>query len=66
METVSDEGSLKSAILGVLSENKQAIDDFKKGKSASLQFLVGKSMAKLRGRGNPETIRKILEEELKN
>ncbi len=64
LETVSDEGAVRIMILEVIKENPQAVADFKKGKSASLQFLVGKSMAKLRGRGNPEMIRKILEEEL--
>lgn len=61
---VSDEGSIKTIVLEILGENQKAIDDFKKGKTASLQFLVGKTMAKLRGRGNPEVIRKIIEQEL--
>ncbi len=64
LETVSDEGSIKTVALEVMAENPKAIEDFKKGKTASLQFLVGKTMAKLRGRGNPEAIRKILEHEL--
>ncbi len=64
LETVSDEGSIKAVVLEVLGENQKAIDDFKKGKTESLKFLVGKTMAKLRGAGNPETIRKILEQEL--
>jgi len=61
---VSDEGSIKAVVAEILGENQKAIDDFKKGKTASLQFLVGKTMAKLRGRGNPEAIRKIIEQEL--
>ena len=64
LETVSDEGSIKTIVLEVLGENQKAVDDFKKGKAASLQFLVGKAMAKLRGAGNPDTIKKILEREL--
>lgn len=61
---VSDEESIKKTVLEVMEENPKAIEDFKNGKAASVQFLVGKSMAKLRGRGNPETIKKILEKEL--
>ncbi|HUX36041.1 MAG TPA: Asp-tRNA(Asn)/Glu-tRNA(Gln) amidotransferase subunit GatB [Candidatus Paceibacterota bacterium] len=64
LEMVSDEGSIKTMVLEILGENQKAVDDFKKGKTASLQFLVGKTMAKLRGAGNPEVIRKIIEQEL--
>lgn len=64
IQAVSDEGSIKTVVLEVIVENPKAIKDFKKGKSASLQFLVGKTMAKLRGAGNPETIKRILEQEL--
>ncbi|MBI4085138.1 MAG: Asp-tRNA(Asn)/Glu-tRNA(Gln) amidotransferase subunit GatB [Candidatus Liptonbacteria bacterium] len=65
LETISDDKSVKVIVIEVLGENPQAVSDFKKGKTASLKFLIGKTMAKLRGRGNPEAIRKILEEELK-
>ena len=64
IQSVSDEGSIKTVALEVLAENPKAIEDFKRGKAASIQFLVGKTMAKLRGAGNPGTIKKILEEEL--
>ncbi len=64
IQAVSDEGSIKTIVLDVLSENPKAMEDFKKGKAASLQFLVGKTMAKLHGAGNPETIKRILEQEL--
>src|SRR3989338_1196346 len=64
IQSISDEGSMKTVAIEVIGENPKAIEDFKKGKTASVQFLVGKTMAKLHGAGNPETIRKILEEEL--
>ncbi len=65
LHTVKDEGELKRVILEVLSENEQAVADYKKGKTASLQFLIGKAMAKLRGRGEPETLRALFSENLK-
>ena len=64
LHTVSGEGDLKKIILEVFAENQKAVDDLKKGKAASLEFLVGKTMAKLRGRGNPEIIRGIISAEL--
>ncbi len=63
--TVSGEEDLQQIIRQVLAEHHSAVADFKKGKAASLEFLVGKAMAKLRGRANPEIIRKIFSEELK-
>ncbi|TSC88892.1 MAG: aspartyl-tRNA(Asn)/glutamyl-tRNA (Gln) amidotransferase subunit B [Parcubacteria group bacterium Gr01-1014_3] len=59
---VSDEGSIRPTAEQVLTENPKAIEDYKKGKMNALQFLVGKTMAALKGRGNPEVIRKILQE----
>ncbi len=59
---VSDESSIRPTVEQVLTENPKAIEDYKKGKMNALQFLVGKTMAVLKGRGNPEVIRKILQE----
>jgi aspartyl-tRNA(Asn)/glutamyl-tRNA(Gln) amidotransferase subunit B len=58
---VSDENSLKPVIEKIIKENPQPVSDYKKGKTNALQFLVGKAMAELRGRGNPEVLRRIFE-----
>ncbi len=50
----------------VISENEKAVVDFKKGKESSLQFLIGKVMAKTKGRVNPKTAQEILKKELKS
>jgi len=60
LETVSDESELDAAVKIVLEENPAAVADYKKGKTASMQFLIGKAMTKLNGRGNPERLREIL------
>lgn len=62
---VSEQSELEVVVKKVIEENPAAVADYKKGKTQSLQFLIGKAMGKLRGRGNPETIRKIFEEALK-
>ncbi len=53
---VIDVGELENIAREVLAENPAAVADYKKGKTASLQFLVGKAMGKLKGRGNPEAL----------
>ena len=62
---ISGEEAIRSVIETVLYENKGAVEDYKKGKVSALQFLVGKTMAFLKGRGNPQMIQKLLTEALK-
>ncbi len=59
LETVSDESELIKIIEKIISENPKAVEDYKKGKIASLQFLIGKAMSELRGRGNPDTLKEF-------
>ncbi len=59
MYAVSDTAALETVAQLVLQENPNAVADYRKGKVASLQFLIGKSMAQLKGKGNPEVLRQI-------
>lgn len=61
---VSDEGIIKKIIEEVMAENSAAADDYRQGNENVLQYLIGKSMAKLKGRGNPEILKKIIKERL--
>lgn len=49
----------------VLLSNTAAVEEYKKGKANALQFLVGQSMRALRGSGDPEALKKLLEEKLR-
>jgi len=64
LETISDSSELERVVGEVIMENPQAVADYKKGKQASMQFLIGKAMGKLRWRGNPQmlgdTFKKLL------
>lgn len=62
---VSDIAGLSVAIGNVIIENKEAVEDFKKGKEQSLMFLVGKVMAVTKGKANPQVVAKLLKEKLK-
>ncbi|MEK7076729.1 MAG: hypothetical protein AAB967_00705, partial [Patescibacteria group bacterium] len=64
LHTVSGEKELKKVVKEVIAENPQAAADYKKGKGASMQFLIGKAMGKLRGRGNPGALRELFAERL--
>jgi len=64
MKQVFDEGAVREVVLEVVSANEKVVADYKSGKMNALQFLLGQTMTKMKGQGNPEVIRKILEEEL--
>ena len=56
----SDEGAIKKIAEEVLAENAPAIEEYRKGKQASLMFLVGQGMKKSKGSANPEMLRVAL------
>ena len=61
---ISDDTEIENAIKEMMAENASAVNDYKNGKENILQFLIGKTMAKLKGRGNPEKIKKQLKSKL--
>ena len=61
---VSDVGALGAIVEQVITENLQAVADYKKGKEASIKFLIGKVMAKTKGKANPQVVEEILKNKL--
>jgi aspartyl-tRNA(Asn)/glutamyl-tRNA(Gln) amidotransferase subunit B len=53
----SDEGAVKKIAEEVISENPKIVEEYKKGKTASLQFLIGQGMKKSKGSANPEVLK---------
>ena len=56
----SDE--LKPILEKILSENESVVEDYKKGKEAALQFLMGQVMKETRGSANPKKVQEMLKE----
>ncbi len=56
----SDMGEIEAVVTAVIAENEAAVHDYQKGKTASLQFLIGKAMAKLAGRARPDVLMDLL------
>ena len=63
---VHDTKVLQEAIMRMLSEETKAVEEYRAGKEASLQYLVGKSMKATKGAGNPNLLRELIVEELKS
>ena len=62
---LSDTNDLEDIASHIIAENPKAVEDYKKGKDASLQFLVGQVMKESRGKANPKIVRGIMEKLLK-
>jgi aspartyl-tRNA(Asn)/glutamyl-tRNA(Gln) amidotransferase subunit B len=61
---VNDSDALRSSVKEVIAEQGKAVEEYRAGKEASLQFLVGQAMKKTKGAGNPALLRELLVEEL--
>ncbi len=62
---VSDPEALRAAVREVIAANPKAAEEYRAGKEASLQFLLGMSMKATKGAGNPAILKGLLAEELK-
>lgn len=57
---ITNEAEIKKIIKEVISKNKKAVEDYKKGKENTFQFLVGQVMAQTKGKANPQIVKEIL------
>ena len=61
---IGDADEVEAVVLAVIAQHEAAVADYKKGKTASLQFLIGQAMAKLKGRARPDMLKEIFERNL--
>lgn len=61
---VSDTGALEAMADQAIAGNPKSVADFKAGKAAALQFLVGQVMRQSRGKANPAIVQDILRAKL--
>ncbi len=61
---VEDTVAIKKAVSEAIAAHPTVVADYKAGKSAALEFLLGQCMRALRGAGRPETIRSLLQEHI--
>lgn len=59
---VTDKEAIRAVARQVILEQPKAAEDFKQGKNASLMFLVGQLMRKMKGAANPSISQEILKE----
>jgi aspartyl-tRNA(Asn)/glutamyl-tRNA(Gln) amidotransferase subunit B len=61
---IGDADEVEAVVLAVIAEHYAAVADYKKGKIASLQFLIGQAMARLKGRARPDMLKELFEKNL--
>lgn len=61
---IISEEQLRRAVEEVLKTNQKAVEDYQKGKTTVIEFLVGQVMAQTKGKANPNQTRKLLLEKL--
>ena len=59
-----DEGELGKIVDQVISENPKVWQEYKNGKAASLQYLIGQGMKLSKGSANPSLLSKLFREAL--
>ena len=64
MEQISDAGEIDKIIEQVIAENQKMVDDFKAGKKNAIMALMGKVMAKTKGKANPGKVSEALGKKL--
>ncbi len=61
---ITDEKEIEKIVKEVISKNKKAVKDYKSGKEAAVQYLIGQIMAKTKGKASPQIVKTILQRTL--
>ena len=62
---LNDDNAVIDAVKAVITEEQATVEEYRSGKEKVFGFLMGSVMKKLKGKGNPESVKKILEEHLR-
>ncbi len=64
LKQISDTGALDKIITEVIAANPKQVEQYKSGKSAVLNFLVGQAMRATRGQANVSVVTELLKQKL--
>lgn len=64
LEQVDDSDAIRNAVLSVFEANPKTLEQYKNGETKVAGFFVGQVMRAMRGKAKPDTVNKILAEEL--
>jgi aspartyl-tRNA(Asn)/glutamyl-tRNA(Gln) amidotransferase subunit B len=61
---VADAGALETLVDAAIAGNARMVEDFRKGKTAAAQALVGQVMKASGGKANPAMVTRLVEQKL--
>jgi aspartyl-tRNA(Asn)/glutamyl-tRNA(Gln) amidotransferase subunit B len=64
IKVVRDEEAIEEIVSKIISQNLSAVENYKKGKTGALQFLVGQVMRETKGQAQPEVVLNILKKKI--
>ena len=62
---ISGGDELTAMVKNAVAANPKAVEDYRAGKETAVKFLIGQVMRETKGRANPQTVRELLEQELR-
>lgn len=63
---IESEEEIGKMVEEAMSENPEAVQDYKKGKTSAVQVLIGAVMQRSKGKASPTKVRELLEKKLKS
>ena len=64
LEQVDDSEAIREAVAAVFAANPATVEQYKNGQTKVVGFFVGQVMKQMRGKAKPDTVNKIVGEEL--
>jgi len=64
LSVISDESALIETVKKIMKQNTDSVQKYKSGKPQLFGFFVGQVMKETKGRANPETVNRLLKEQL--
>ncbi|MCM8760338.1 MAG: Asp-tRNA(Asn)/Glu-tRNA(Gln) amidotransferase subunit GatB [Candidatus Omnitrophica bacterium] len=61
---IEDDEAISNIVEEIITEHKEAVEDYKNGKQQALSFLIGQVMRRTKGKTNPAVVRNKLQEYL--
>ncbi len=61
---INDKKEIESAVKEVIISNPNVVEDYRAGKQNAIQFFIGQTMLKTKGKANPQIVTEILNREL--
>jgi aspartyl-tRNA(Asn)/glutamyl-tRNA(Gln) amidotransferase subunit B len=64
LKQISDTGALEAIVDGVLANNAKSVEQYKAGKEAAINALIGQCMKASKGKANPAQVTELLKKKL--